>query len=224
VRSSEVGDPRTAALLRDPFVDPLRPCPLVHLSHLSSTMSRVIQSAGSHALSPLLARALQSRTPRHIITNHLLFRQRVPHLHVDHRRPNSTRANNKQDLPHLSAPLDLWEKIPSSILARGCPTNTSNDLQQRLDEDGHRVWGFVIYRCTYGDDAAWEECLRRLNLATRISMHFYEALHLLDDNDGNGDYRVEETIFQNPAMFDGASTQAVRRHFKARRALAFDEE
>jgi hypothetical protein len=206
VRLSEVGDPHTAALLRDLFVNPL----IIKSSvHLSSTMSRAIQSAGAHALSPLLlVRVLQPRAPRHI-TNHLLCCQRVPHLE-DHRRPNSTRASDKQDLSHRPAPLDLWERIPSSIIARGHVIDTSNDLQKWLNEDGHRVWGFVIYRCTYGDDAAWEECLRRLTLATRLSMHYYEALYLLDDKK---DYRFVQTVFQDAAKFDGASTQVVRRHF-----------
>ena len=36
--------------------------------------------------------------------------------------------------------------------------------------------------------------------------------------------RFKQTIFQNAALFDGASTQVVRRHFKAWRARAFDEE
>jgi hypothetical protein len=197
-------------------------------------MSCAIQSAGSyalsHALSLLPARALQLHTPRHI-TNHFLLCQRVPHL-LDSRRPNSTRAsnNNKQDLQlrpensEATAPSDPWERFPFTTLACACPINTSNDLQDRLDEDGHRVWGFVIYRCTYGDDAAWDECLHRLNLSTRINMHFYEALHLLDDNDGDRDYRFQQTVFQDAAKFDGASTQVVHRHFQEWRALAFDAE
>jgi hypothetical protein len=74
VKSSEVGDPRTAALLRDLFLEP----PKNYI--LSPTMSRAMQSAGSRAMSPLsLPRVLQPCTPRHI-TSHLLFCQRVPHL------------------------------------------------------------------------------------------------------------------------------------------------
>lgn len=33
--------------------------------------------------------------------------------------------------------------------------NTADRIEEELLEKGHRVWGFVIYRCTYGDDAAW---------------------------------------------------------------------
>lgn len=173
-------------------------------------------------------RASQPRTSRDI-TNHLLCRLVVPRLH---RRPNSTLVNNnKQALPHRPVEnseaanhlVDPWETIFSSKIARGKSTNSASRLQEKLDEAGHHVWGFVIYRCTYGDDAAWEECLRRLNLCARRGMHFYEALDLFDDGE-DGTYRFKQTIFQDAALFDGASTQVVRRHFKAWRARAFDEE
>ena len=132
-----------------------------------------------------------------------------------------------QDLPQRpadseAAPSDPWKDESSRTLARGHPTNDADNIRRRLDEEGHRVWGFVIYRCTYGDDAAWEECLRRLNAATRSNMRFYEALDLLDGEDDR--YRFKQTIFSDAAKFDGASTQVVRRHFQTWRALAFDQE
>jgi len=111
-----------------------------------------VQVAGSRALSPFL-RAFQARTFRHT-TNHFL-RERAPCLD---RRRYSTRVNT-QDLPQRpadgeAAPSDPWEDDYSGTLARGHPTNTADSLRRRLDEADHRVWGFVIYRCTYGDDAA----------------------------------------------------------------------
>jgi hypothetical protein len=178
-------------------------------------MSRAMQVAGSRALSPFL-RAFQARTFRHT-TNHLL-RERAPCLD---RRRYSTRVN-MQDLPGEAAPSDLWEDDYSVTLARGRSTNTADSLRRRLDEEGHRVWGFVVYRCTYGDDAEWEECLRRLNAATRSNMRFYDALDLLNGEDDR--YRFKQTIFSDAAKFDGASTQVVRCHFQTWRALAFDQE
>jgi hypothetical protein len=44
--------------------------------------------------------------------------------------------------------------------------NTADQIQDRLLEDGHRIWGFAVYRCTYRDNAAWETCLERLNAST----------------------------------------------------------
>lgn len=151
-------------------------------------MSRAIQLAGSHVLSPLRMRASQPRTSRDI-TNRLLCRLVVPRLD---QRPNSTLVNNnKQALPHRPVEnseaanhlVDPWERIPSSTIGRGKPTNSASRLQEKLDEAGHHVWGFVVYRCTYSDDAAWEECLRRLELCARRGMHFYEALDLFDDGE-----------------------------------------
>ena len=40
-------------------------------------------------------------------------------------------------------------------------------IERQLQEDGHQSWGFVIYRTTYGDEADWEEFLRRLRVRMR---------------------------------------------------------
>ena len=74
-------------------------------------------------------------------------------------------------------------------------------------KDGHRVWGFVIYRCTYGDDAAWEECLERLNASMRDDMQCYNGLDLLEE----GCYK--RTVIAG-ARFDWVKTQYVREHFE----------
>jgi hypothetical protein len=108
----------------------LRPIP----SFPRSLMSRAVQVAGSHVLSPFL-RAFQARTFRYT-TNHLL-RERAPCLD---RRRYSTRV----DLPQRpadgeAAPSDPYEDDYSVMLARGRPTNTADSLRRRLDEEGHRV-------------------------------------------------------------------------------------
>jgi hypothetical protein len=95
--------------------------------------------------------------------------------------------------------------------------NTADRIQDELEEHGHRVWGFVIYRCTYGDDAAWEKCLERLHASTRKSMRYYNGLDLLEE----GCYKP--TVIAG-ARFDGAKTQYVREHFKEWRKQAVLEE
>lgn len=32
------------------------------------------------------------------------------------------------------------------------------NVRELLEENPESKWGFVIYRCTYGDDAAWDRC------------------------------------------------------------------
>jgi hypothetical protein len=96
--------------------------------------------------------------------------------------------------------------------------NTADQIEDRLREDGHRIWGFAVYRCTYRDDAAWETCLERLNASIRKSMRFYNGLDLLDEDA----FRL--TVFDNASEFDGVGAPVVRRHFKEWRKGALREE
>jgi hypothetical protein len=96
--------------------------------------------------------------------------------------------------------------------------NTADQIEDRLREDGHRVWGFAVYRCTYRDDAAWETCLERLNASIRKSMRFHNGLDLLDED------RFRLTVFDNASEFDGVGAPVVRRHFKEWRKGALREE
>jgi len=96
--------------------------------------------------------------------------------------------------------------------------NTADRIQEQLDEDGHHVWGFVVYRCTYSDDAAWEIFLERINASIRDSMEYYNGLDLLDKDC----FRL--TVIEDASKFDGASRQIVREHFKEWRKLAVREE
>jgi hypothetical protein len=96
--------------------------------------------------------------------------------------------------------------------------NTADQIEDRLREDGHRIWGFVVYRCTYRDDAAWGLCLERLNASIRKSMRFYNGLDLLDED------RFRLTVFDNASEFDGVGAPVVRRHFREWRKRALREE
>jgi hypothetical protein len=103
-------------------------------------------------------------------------------------------------------------------LPRGHIFNTADQIEDRLREDGHRIWGFAVYRCIYRDDAAWEMCLERLNASIRKSMRFYNGLDLLDEDA----FRL--TVFDDASEFDGAGAPVVRRHFKKWRKGALREE
>lgn len=94
--------------------------------------------------------------------------------------------------------------------------NTAGRIQDQLLGDGHRVWGFVIYRCTYGDADAWETCLERIHTTVRRHMGFYDALEMLDD--------FKLTVFDDAHEFDHAGANRVREHLKGWRKRAVDEE
>ena len=64
-------------------------------------------------------------------------------------------------------------------------------------------WGFVIYRCTYGNDERWKACMQILNGHTFKSLDFEHA----DDLKASLDWSVQE----DPSR-DGAGKDDVRRY------------
>jgi cytochrome c-type biogenesis protein CcmH/NrfG len=38
-------------------------------------------------------------------------------------------------------------------------SNKADKLELHLQQDNHKIWGWVIYRCTYSSDRDWEEFL-----------------------------------------------------------------
>jgi len=111
-------------------------------------------------------------------------------------------------------------QLPFSLL-RGAMSNSSStiapDFLQQYDDttdairgflrdDGHKIWGMVIYRCTYGSNADWEECLRRIRKWAFSSFRPGCGSDLLE--------RLRLTVFEDRSKFDGASTAAIREHFK----------
>jgi hypothetical protein len=74
----------------------------------------------------------------------------------------------------------------------------------------------VIYRCTYGSDSDWEEFMRRLRYQIQHTLEFYNGLDLMDS--------LSLTVFEDPSIFDDASTSAIREHFKQWAATAPQQE
>ncbi|CAG7943021.1 unnamed protein product [Penicillium salamii] len=93
--------------------------------------------------------------------------------------------------------------------------NEADRIEKYLHEDGHRAWGFVIYRCTYESDTAWEEFMRRLLANTEETLEGSGGLDLLDN--------LAVTVFQD-SSFDGATAAVVRDHFKRWAATAAQQE
>jgi hypothetical protein len=136
------------------------------------------------------------------------------------RCPHSTPAETQEGLLPPPANHDASSFLSANYgIPRGdIFLNTADRLEEQLRSAGHRVWGPTVYRCTYGDDAAWATCLDRLRASIRESMEFYHALELLDED------RFRMTVFDEASEFDGAGAERVRRHFKTWREQAFGEE
>ena len=96
--------------------------------------------------------------------------------------------------------------------------NEADIIEGHLLEDGHVIWGVVIYRCTYGDDSAWATFMERLNASIQDSMRFHNGLDLLAEKS------FKLTVMDNPRELDGADINAVRQHFLEWRKHAVREE
>lgn len=94
--------------------------------------------------------------------------------------------------------------------------NISDKIERFLREDGHRAWGFVIYRSTYQNETAWDQFMRRLLANTTELLEGGAGLDLLDN--------LALTVFDDPSKFDNATTAVVRNHFKQWAATMEQEE
>jgi len=80
--------------------------------------------------------------------------------------------------------------------------NQCHRVRAVLEQDPNSKWGFVIYRCTYGDDAAWERFIAHLNTRTRLTL---EEEYKEADLFPRIDWSVQEDL-----SLDGAGTEEVR--------------
>lgn len=94
--------------------------------------------------------------------------------------------------------------------------NNADSIERYLQEDGHRTWGFVIYRCTYESDDDWDKFMERLRYRTRKCLEIYNGLDMMDS--------LNMTVFEDRSRFDGASTSIVRERFKQWAATAPQQE
>ena len=92
--------------------------------------------------------------------------------------------------------------------------STSDSIEDALRDDGHRTWGFTIYRTVYPSgisssfpESDWNEFLSRLDYAITKSLTAYNGLDMKDS--------LALTIFEDRNTLDGATTEQVREKFRA---------
>lgn len=129
-------------------------------------------------------------------------------------------ATNEQD-----ATMDAFaEKMRNFVAPNPSPRNPrvsresshADLIEEGYQADGHRTWGYVIYRTTYESDADWAEFMRRLRWWTTDAMDFFNGQDVLD--------RMTWTVFDDRERFDGADTAVIRRHFRAWTETAVQSE
>ncbi|KAL7622002.1 hypothetical protein AAE478_007503 [Parahypoxylon ruwenzoriense] len=116
-------------------------------------------------------------------------------------------------MPGSTTPLSAPSQRTPQFSTRN---NTADRIERALAEDGHRLWGFVVYRCAYGDDAAWARRVATLRSRARETLEYYNGADLLD--------RFAVTAIEDRDALDGASAAAVRGRFKAWAAAAVGRE
>jgi len=94
--------------------------------------------------------------------------------------------------------------------------NNADNIERYLQEDGHRTWGFAIYRCTYESDSDWQEFIRRLRYRIEQTLKFYNGMDMMDS--------LSFTVIEDKSILEGARTSTVREHFKQWAATAPQQE
>ncbi|KAL9618372.1 MAG: hypothetical protein Q9160_006880 [Pyrenula sp. 1 TL-2023] len=131
------------------------------------------------------------------------------------RQLEALRSRLARDHAALLKPTDVSPRTPDTI---STDFNMADQIERHLRTDGHRIWGFVVYRCTYNSDPAWESCIQRINTSVQKSMDLYNGRDLLQE----GCFKL--TVIDDASMLDGASTHAIRQHFKEWCARMVHEE
>ncbi|KAI7231022.1 hypothetical protein KC330_g6631 [Hortaea werneckii] len=83
--------------------------------------------------------------------------------------------------------------------------NEAAKIKRNLSQHNHDRWGFAIYRCTYGDDAAWDRFTDIITTRAQKEIRELGELEILD--------KLEWTIFDDREIFDNATTDFLREHF-----------
>lgn len=118
---------------------------------------------------------------------------------------------------YLSTTVPAWG--PRNPSKRDPTEDTRRQVADRLerimDMNGHRIWGFVLYRCTYKSDSDWEKFMHQYLQPVKTSLKKNNGLDILD--------RFRPTVFEDQP-FDGASSFTIRDHFNKWVATASQQE
>ncbi|KAK5732345.1 hypothetical protein LTR17_010659 [Elasticomyces elasticus] len=95
-------------------------------------------------------------------------------------------------------------------------TSSALDVKRNFRDLGHKHWGFAVYRCTYGDNGAWEQLIVRLHRSICENLREEGVEELIEF--------LDIPIFEDAKELDGASKDLVRRRFDHWIATEADKE
>ncbi|OJZ91506.1 hypothetical protein ASPFODRAFT_38617 [Aspergillus luchuensis CBS 106.47] len=93
--------------------------------------------------------------------------------------------------------------------------NDADELERLLAKDGFKIWGFVIYRCTYQSDSDWEKLMIRFHKRVKIYLQYYNGLDLLA--------RFTPTVLEDRS-FEGTTVASLRDKFNEWAVTAVKKE
>ncbi|KAG9604934.1 hypothetical protein KCU77_g3822, partial [Aureobasidium melanogenum] len=71
-----------------------------------------------------------------------------------------------------------------------------------------KIWGWVIYRCTYSSDRDWADLMSRLGFYIQESLQQQNGLDMMES--------LDYYVLEDKALFDAAKPATVREHFRQR--------
>lgn len=83
---------------------------------------------------------------------------------------------------------------------------TLGNMIRDMQVTGFHRWGFVVYRCTYSDDATWDRYVQQMNQAIHDELEFHGRDLLLSKY-------FEMKVIDDRATLENASKSRVRDHF-----------
>ncbi|KAF2717375.1 hypothetical protein K431DRAFT_197957, partial [Polychaeton citri CBS 116435] len=86
------------------------------------------------------------------------------------------------------------------------------EIKRTFKHLGHRHWGFIIYRCTYGDQDTWSRFMVTLHDSVRKGLAHYSTEELTDS--------LNCSVREDASTLDGASKDLVRQRFRDSKANA----
>jgi hypothetical protein len=89
-------------------------------------------------------------------------------------------------------------------------------VHNTLKSLGHSKWGWVIYRCTYNDDEAWDRFKQLIDQYSREAIAKSDTPEVAES--------LEWTFVEDRHSLDGVSRDQLRARFKAWKAKAFAVE
>lgn len=91
-----------------------------------------------------------------------------------------------------------------------------DNIERQMEEDQHKSWGWVIYRCDYTHEEEWQEFLSRFCVRIEKALGSSGGLDML----ASLDYH----ILEDRAAFEGVDAATIRSHFRDWTATAADRE